>query len=392
MESQTNCQNDQNAPPMPTGSSYNNLMKHEIRTEGDGFCMESFSSRGYLQDFHHLDHNFLSFNPDLEIQSNGYDPFDPFLRASSSKDFDFDEFKVFEETDDDGLGIQNFQGAAGFLNFPNRKNPYLEMETASENIGFIIPKPLNFSDESSCVTAENSHHKKSNTKNKKNSNSNTNESESTLSGRGPKASKSAKAQWTVEEDRVLIHLVERFGLRKWSHIAQMLKGRIGKQCRERWHNHLRPDIKKDLWSEEEDKILIEAHAEVGNKWSEIAKKIPGRTENSIKNHWNATKRRKFSRRKSRTKWPRPSSLLQDYIQSLNLEKGDSRRNVQPPGAHTAMLSNNSFQELGENPGLIEFSPGDHLVPCYNFDQVMEFSLDDEISLDDVPFHIPPPLM
>ncbi|KAL2515710.1 Uncharacterized protein Fot_29681 [Forsythia ovata] len=146
---------------------------------------------------------------------------------------------------------------------------------------------------------------------------------------------------------------------------------------------------KDTWSEEEDKILIEAHAEVGNKWSEIAKKIPGRTENSIKNHWNATKRRQFSRRKSRTKWPRPSSLLQDYIQSLNLEKGDSRRNAQPPGDHPGILSNNSFQELGENPGLIEFSPGDHLVPCYNFNQGLEFTLDDEISIDDVPFHMSP---
>ena len=64
-------------------------------------------------------------------------------------------------------------------------------------------------------------------------------------------------------------------------------------------------------------MLIEFHKEIGNKWAEIAKRLPGRTENSIKNHWNATKRRQFSKRKCRSKYPRPS-LLQDYIKSLDL--------------------------------------------------------------------------
>ncbi|XP_031265562.1 transcription factor MYB3R-5-like [Pistacia vera] len=102
-----------------------------------------------------------------------------------------------------------------------------------------------------------------------------------------------KGPWTKEEDDLIIELVEKQGKKKWAEIAKHLPGRIGKQCRERWHNHLNPDIKRTAWTKEEESTLIKCHGTYGNKWAEIAKFLPGRTENSIKNHWNCSVSKKL---------------------------------------------------------------------------------------------------
>ncbi len=100
-----------------------------------------------------------------------------------------------------------------------------------------------------------------------------------------------KGPWTAEEDQIVADLVNENGP-KWSMIAAKLQGRTGKQCRERWHNQLDPSIKKEAWSEEEDMRLIALHQELGNKWVEISRLMPGRTDNAIKNRWNSTIRRR----------------------------------------------------------------------------------------------------
>jgi hypothetical protein len=101
-----------------------------------------------------------------------------------------------------------------------------------------------------------------------------------------------KGPWSAVEDEALTTLVALHGIKCWSLIASKLPGRIGKQCRERWFNHLDPNIKKDAWTVEDDAIIMAAVSRIGPKWAEIAKMLHGRSDNAIKNRYNSSIRKK----------------------------------------------------------------------------------------------------
>lgn len=100
-----------------------------------------------------------------------------------------------------------------------------------------------------------------------------------------------KGNWTCEEDQMLKDWVATQGPTKWAKCASIIVGRSGKQCRERWMNSLNPDVKKGDWSAEEDSLIFRLYNQLGPKWSDIAKNVTGRTENSVKNRFYSTVRR-----------------------------------------------------------------------------------------------------
>ncbi|XP_057962498.1 transcription repressor MYB6-like [Malania oleifera] len=103
-----------------------------------------------------------------------------------------------------------------------------------------------------------------------------------------------KGAWSKQEDQKLIHYIQTHGEGCWRTLPQAAGLlRCGKSCRLRWINYLRPDLKRGNFAEDEEDLIIKLHALLGNRWSLIAGRLPGRTDNEVKNYWNSHLRKKL---------------------------------------------------------------------------------------------------
>ncbi|XP_030530704.1 transcription factor MYB123-like [Rhodamnia argentea] len=166
-------------------------------------------------------------------------------------------------------------------------------------------------------------------------------------GRSPCCSKEGlnRGAWTAMEDRILTSYIKAHGEGKWRNLPKRagLK-RCGKSCRLRWLNYLKPDIKRGNISLDEEELIVRLHKLLGNRWSLIAGRLPGRTDNEIKNYWNTTLGKKLAKADCSPSSPPSSKGIINHPSS----KSRSKRSVAKSGC--------SFPAKATRPRVTRYKP------------------------------------
>ncbi|CAL9230089.1 unnamed protein product [Arabidopsis halleri] len=172
--------------------------------------------------------------------------------------------------------------------------------------------------------------------------------------------KMKKGLWSPEEDSKLMQYMLSNGQGCWSDVAKNAGlQRCGKSCRLRWINYLRPDLKRGAFSPQEEDLIIRFHSILGNRWSQIAARLPGRTDNEIKNFWNSTIKKRLK------KMSDTSNLINNSSSSPNTTSDSSSNSASSLDLKDIIGSFMSLQEQGfVNPSLTHI-PSNNPFPAAN---------------------------
>ncbi|PIA45362.1 hypothetical protein AQUCO_01700716v1 [Aquilegia coerulea] len=175
-------------------------------------------------------------------------------------------------------------------------------------------------------------------------------------GRAPCCEKMGlkRGPWTPEEDQVLIAFIQNYGHGNWRALpkqAGLL--RCGKSCRLRWTNYLRPDIKRGNFSNEEEETIIKLHEMLGNRWSAIAGRLPGRTDNEIKNVWHTHLKKRLKKNQT-TPEKKQNSTETSKCETSNSSLSEPAINSQP---QSITENSSSYDSVSPQQSSSEFSSG-----------------------------------
>ncbi|KAK2419836.1 transcription factor MYB35 [Trifolium repens] len=189
-------------------------------------------------------------------------------------------------------------------------------------------------------------------------------------GRPPCCDKSnvKRGLWTPEEDAKILAYVAKHGIGNWTLVPKIAGlNRCGKSCRLRWTNYLRPDLKHDSFTPQEEELIITLHGAIGSRWSLIAKRLPGRTDNDVKNYWNTKLRKKLMKMGIDPVTHKPVSQVLSDLGSIS-----SLTSTTTQSQMTYVNNNSILEHTKEEP--IQYSLQNEQVQYHQFTNQENFQL------------------